>query len=322
MRPTVAPERLPRHGYETQGDTVNQQVSDFIAWHRARTLRKTGAEPAASTLRSKQYRLHAALRAAGTDDLSVLGTLIQDRDAVECLFDRLALRMSTGSLANVVDTLFDFAEYAKAQGWCSHPALEKADRPGHNHQKPITVYTADELEVLLANARGFGGLRWWVFLETMAGTGRRVGELLALQWTWLDLGATPPNFHLPHTKNKRQAYVPLTKHLATQVFTPDTEHALRTETRAYKNQAFGNDPATYVFPWSYQSANKRFRRYCKVLGVPDRGFHNFRHTRATALLVKGVPIHAVSALIGHANVSTTDRIYNHANALAYASYLE
>jgi integrase len=59
-----------------------------------------------------------------------------------------------------------------------------------------------------------------------------------------------------------------------------------------------------------------------VVGVPDRGFHNFRHTRAPALLAKGVPIHAVSSLIGHASVSTTDRIYNHANALAHAQWLE
>ena len=80
--------------------------------------------------------------------------------------------------------------------------------------------------------------------------------------------------------------------------------------------------AVYVFPWSYQNAYDRFGDYCTRTGLPNRGFHCFRHTKATELLARGVPIQAVSALLGHASLATTDRRYHHATTLDYAGYLD
>jgi integrase len=47
-------------------------------------------------------------------------------------------------------------------------------------------------------------------------------------------------------------------------------------------------------------------------GINDGSMHTLRHTHATHLISKGVPLPAVSARLGHADVNVTARIYSHA----------
>ena len=190
------------------------------------------------------------------------------------------------------------------------------DRPPMNPQKPIEVYKDWQVDRLVESAR-VTSLRWWAFLATIAHTGRRVGEVLGLEWAWLDLDCETPHFNLPHTKNKRQQYVPLDSYLRERVFIPENVAALQTDAGR-----LARDPAVYVFPWHYSTVQRKLRAHCDKLGIEDKGFHRFRHTKVTEMLVRGVPIQAVSSLIGHARVSTTDSMYNHADALNYAKYLD
>ena len=46
-------------------------------------------------------------------------------------------------------------------------------------------------------------------------------------------------------------------------------------------------------------------------GLKKIRLHDLRHTHASLLLLDGVPIHVVSRRLGHANISTTIRIYGH-----------
>jgi Integrase len=247
--------------------------------------------------------------------LEFLSTLISTRQGLETLYERLELRQSPGTLRNTWGTLQTFAQYCVAKGWPA-PPLVPSDRPQRNPQKPIVVYTDDDLDKLRTHAQVVGGVRWLLFLETLICTGRRVGEVLGLEYAWLNTSASPPHFHLPHTKNGRQAYVPLSTHLlglwtAEHIATMQTEH----------NGRFHRDPMTAPFPWSYSCAHKMFQHYCVKVGVNPRGYHNLRHTRATEMLARGVPIQAVSALLGHSSVATTDLLYNHTDALSYARYI-
>lgn len=40
-------------------------------------------------------------------------------------------------------------------------------------------------------------------------------------------------------------------------------------------------------------------------------FHNLRHGAATLLMAEGVPVKVVSEMLGHADITTTLRIYSH-----------
>lgn len=290
-------------------------IDDFLTWHTARTKRRTGQAPAASTLRSTKTRLRIAMRAAGVDELSVLPDTLTNEAKCEALFDKLSLTNSSGSLRLVYESLKSFSDYARAQGWMIEPLAVAP--PSKNLQPPIVVYRAAEVERLVEAARG-RSLRWFIFLATVAHTGRRVGEVLALEWDWLHLDSDVPHFELPHTKNKRQHYVPLDVFLQAECFTPANVACLKTD----QGSRFARDPAAVPFPWSYSCADKMFRRHCAKVGVECRGFHRFRHTLATDMITRGVPLQAVSALLGHSNIGTTDRLYNHARTLDYAHFLE
>jgi len=62
-------------------------------------------------------------------------------------------------------------------------------------------------------------------------------------------------------------------------------------------------------PLSAQAVHKLVRTYAVAAGVPERLAHPhaLRTYWATALLEDGVPIHRVSARLGHADLRTTSR---------------
>jgi integrase len=53
-------------------------------------------------------------------------------------------------------------------------------------------------------------------------------------------------------------------------------------------------------------------RRLEKAGIPDASLHTLRHTHASHLLSRGVPLPAVSARLGHADVNITARLYSHA----------
>lgn len=291
-------------------------MDEFLEWYANRYQRKHGRRPAASTMRSKRSRLTGCVNQGGLEGCVGLATVTGDRERVSVLLDQLSARMTPGSLRHVVDALRELGAWAVAKGIITRCELTADDTPPNNPRKAITVYTDDEVDRMIAAARG-RSLRWWAFLATLAESGRRVGEVLGLEYMWIHPLADPPHIALPYTKNRRQAYVPLTRLLREEVLTAEVLGALKSSDSSFKR-----DPGVYPFPWSYNCAAKMLARHCKVTGVQNRGFHNFRHTKATSLLAKGVPIQAVSALLGHSNVATTDRIYSHVSALDFARYVD
>ena len=40
-------------------------------------------------------------------------------------------------------------------------------------------------------------------------------------------------------------------------------------------------------------------------------FHSLRHAAATILMAEGVPVKVISEMLGHADITTTLRIYSH-----------
>lgn len=59
------------------------------------------------------------------------------------------------------------------------------------------------------------------------------------------------------------------------------------------------------------TATCAFERLARKAGISTTRLHDTRHTAASALLNSGVDISTVSAILGHANGSTTLNIYSH-----------
>ena len=290
---------------------------DFAAWYSARQRRLKGKTPAPATIRTKRVHLGTCSRIVRAETPEMLSTVLSSRSQVEHLLDELAVRMTPGSMQPPCYALLDFCQYATHKGWMESPAIYRSDVPAKDPAKPITIYTDAELELFTTAARG-ADLRWWALLCFLADTGRRIGEALQLRWEWLKLDGDVPYFELPHQKNGNPQYIPLGTRLREEVFTPENIIRLKEKARSTTKE----DPAVLVFPYSYSSVHGRLERFCEKTGLPNRGLHNFRHTRITNWLIKGVPLQAASALAGHANPGITGQRYNHAHAMSYKEYLD
>jgi integrase/recombinase XerD len=332
---------------------------DFSSWQAQRSLRATGAAPATTTQVSKVQRLRGIAKMLGCETEQSLGTLkptsekcVQeasdeasqgtalrplasdeglprssveerlgrltgDRGAMLSLIDRMYANLAPGTVRTNLVALRHFGEYAVAKGWATSVAIEASDGPSAVQQRPITVYSAAEIELLLSVARA-RDLRYWMFLATIADTGRRVGEVLGLKWDDLRLESETPHFDLPTSKTKRQQYVPLGRRLREDVFAASNIERLKRK----GNPKLKRSIAEYPFPYCYQTVTQRLRTVCDIANVQDRGYHCFRHSYATHALARGVPLQAVSSLLGHSALSTTDRLYHHATSLDYARFVD
>ncbi len=64
--------------------------------------------------------------------------------------------------------------------------------------------------------------------------------------------------------------------------------------------------------WIYRyEAQKLFRRVTKAAGVTKIRFHDMRHTFASFMLGKGVPVFKVARWLGHADSRITEQVYAH-----------
>jgi len=123
-------------------------------------------------------------------------------------------------------------------------------------------------------------------------TGMRKGELLGLTWDAVDL--TNGCIRLKLTKSGKARAVPLNETLWTLL------SGLRTRLDV---------------PWVFHDAAGTPRRdtqylfsaACKGAGLTDFHFHDLRHTFASWLMMRGVPLATVSKLLGHASPTMTLR---------------
>lgn len=62
--------------------------------------------------------------------------------------------------------------------------------------------------------------------------------------------------------------------------------------------------------YTYQPLRVSVKRAMRAAGVPDMTAHKLRHTHATTLLHKGVPLEEIQVLLGHSQIQTT-LVYAH-----------
>jgi integrase len=71
----------------------------------------------------------------------------------------------------------------------------------------------------------------------------------------------------------------------------------------------------------YDSSSVRryqFHPACQALGLPNVGWHTFRHSHRSMLDETGAPVGVQQKLMRHANVSTTMNVYGNASIKAKA----
>jgi integrase len=153
-------------------------------------------------------------------------------------------------------------------------------------------------------------------------TGVRRGELLGLRWSDIDFssGTLTVNQSLERIRGKLAFKPPKTKTSRRTITLPAT--TIESLRQHYKSQleqrlklGLGRDPRDLVFtradgePMDLDTLSKAFGRLVAETKVTQITLHGLRHTHISHLLMDGMHIKLVSERAGHANISTTLRLY-------------
>lgn len=179
-----------------------------------------------------------------------------------------------------------------------------APRPG---RKLPALLSRDEVEALLAqpDPRRAAGRRDRAMLELLYATGLRVSELVGLELNDVNLET---RVLVARGKGSKERLVP--------VGAPAAE-AVRAYLRTARDALLRGRRSKHLFvgprggPLTRQGFAKILGRCARAAGIRRRiSPHKLRHSFATHLLEGGADLRSVQAMLGHADVSTT-QIYTH-----------
>lgn len=188
----------------------------------------------------------------------------------------------------------------------ANPASE-LELPRQPKRLPRTILSVQEVEAILAEAdpESVQGLRDRAMLETLYSTGLRRMELPGLAIYDVDLGRRV--VWVREGKGRRDRVVPIGARAAAWVnryLTDARPQLIGADTEALFVTDFGE-------PVSPEYLAAKVKRYMEFAGIMKPGSaHLFRHACATHMLEGGADIRFIQAMLGHADLSTTE-IYTH-----------
>jgi integrase/recombinase XerD len=214
--------------------------------------------------------------------------------------------LSARSQARHLASLRVFHRFLVAERLSKSDPTEDVDTPRAIKKLPIFL-TLDEVESLLAapDETTIAGARDKAMIELLYATGLRVSELIRLGLNDVQLGA---GYVIAFGKGKKERLVPLGRVAVEKVEAwqsgPRSVMLDGRESRALFVTRNGG-------PFTRQGFWKLLRQYALKAGIKKPlSPHKLRHSFATHLVERGADLRAVQAMLGHADISTT-QIYTH-----------
>ncbi len=213
--------------------------------------------------------------------------------------------LSTRSRARALVALRGWFRFLVAERRLDADPAETLDAPRTGRRLP-DVLGEDAVDRLLAAPplHTPRGVRDAAMIETLYATGLRVSELVSLKTADTHLG---PGYVRVFGKGRKQRLVPLGD--------PARDRIVQ-----YLEQArpgFVRDPGEPALfltgrgkPMTRQGFWKLLKAYARSVGIAEVSPHKLRHSFATHLVENGADLRAVQAMLGHADISTT-QIYTH-----------
>ncbi|MEV8375165.1 site-specific integrase [Kribbella sp. NPDC056861] len=192
-------------------------------------------------------------------------------------------------------------------------------------RKPIAPWTIAEAARFLIEARSH---RWFPGFAMLTLYGMRRGEVLGLRWC--DVDFTNNRIHIRQQLQRFDSGIQVgpVKTSAGQRDLPLT-HVIRDALAALAVQRSGGDAVTalarlsdstgLVFlssagtPVEPSRFYREFQDVRKRAGLRHISVHHTRHTAATILKNLKVPVRDAQLILGHAHVTTTQQLYQHAD---------
>ena len=243
------------------------------------------------------------------DDLSPLVLQAFITELLQNGNKRTGMGLSANSVNAVISVIQSSLKTAHLLGLAKDYTADKLKRPKLS-EKPVECFTLTEQKqlenaVLASKKDKLYGILLCLY------SGLRIGELIALQWSDIDLAkgilAVSKSCHdsrdglvidEPKTASSRRV-IPLPIQLL-----PILKSIKKKSDSPFVVSANGK-------PVSVRSYQRSFELLLKRLHIPHKGFHSLRHTFATRALECGMDVKTLSELLGHKNPTVTLNRYAH-----------
>lgn len=179
-------------------------------------------------------------------------------------------------------------------------------------KKDVSPFTDEQFGRVLSTV----DFQFRIFFETAFHTGARVGELCALQWSDVNfadrlirISKTAKDQHIQqHTKTHFVREIDMAEKLVAMLVNlkkKDREECFKLGIQ--QNLVF-HDHGKVL---SQNTLRRKLSRACIKLGIGHHTIHDIRHTTASLLLSRGVPLLYVSKVLGHSSPKITLDVYSH-----------
>jgi integrase/recombinase XerD len=229
------------------------------------------------------------------------------REALTAWFAaRARAKASPRSRARALSSVRGLCKFLKTERYLAADPSALVDAPRLSRPLPFVISLADVDRILAAPDRSSPrGLRDAAMIETMYATGLRVSELVSLRLDDVDLTA---GFLRATGKGRKERLVPLGQVAAALLEIYLTEARPRLVPGTGASALF---PARAGKAMTRQNFWKLLLGHVRTAGVRGKvSPHKLRHSFATHLLERGADLRAVQAMLGHADIATT-QIYTH-----------
>jgi integrase/recombinase XerD len=280
-------------------DIAVQQFLDHLRVER---------ELSVATLGAYGHDLAAFSRFAAAKNLAELASIraIHILEYLSALTDNA---LSARSQARALVALRQLFRFLKTERLCEANPTEDVDLPRFGRPLP-TFLTVAEVDLLLAapDRRTDRGARDGTMLETLYATGLRVSELVKLRLPDINFEA---GYLITVGKGGKQRLVPLGEAAVAALRSyveGQRPHFLRPGRGA-------NTDALFLTRLGRRMTRQGFWKilgsYARAAGIrKEISPHKLRHSFATHLVERGADLRAVQAMLGHADIGTTE-IYTH-----------
>jgi integrase/recombinase XerD len=231
---------------------------------------------------------------------------VEMRHLLQYLVALASGKLAVRSQARALVALRGLWKHLRAERHVERDPTAELELPRVGRPLPEVLTPAEVDELLAKPAAGTPrGLRDAAMLETLYATGLRVSELVALRLSDINLAE---GFLSTFGKGKKQRLVPMGEQAVARV--RDYLESARPGFDRGKNA-----PGLFLThlgrPMTRQGFWKLLRGYAVAAGIHKPiSPHKLRHSFATHLLERGADLRAVQAMLGHADIGTT-QIYTH-----------
>jgi len=180
--------------------------------------------------------------------------------------------------------------------------------------KEVTPWNLNQLRAFLGYANGH---KFYSIFVLMSLYGLRSGEAIGLSWSDIDIENSEIHVRRQVQQlNGAYDYVDV-KTRAGRRDLPLLDAAYEVLVGMRRSNAGPLPDLVFKtnkgMPIDNNRLRNAFQRLSKEAGLPVITLHNLRHAAATNLKNLGIPARDVQGILGHANISTTLQIYQHAN---------